>query len=151
VASIDGGVWLRAGDAPTFGLGVTGVLLIFLNDALHPNALFWHEVTNPETYGPELNSAFNLPLGNFSLQIDVQGNRYSANSTAATTFISNRFTSGFAGLYDEHDVSSTQSFDNFRLSDAPAPVPIPPVGGLFGLILASMGLLGWWRRRIAHA
>jgi hypothetical protein len=146
-AARNGGVWLRAAEAPTFGLGVTGVLLIFLNDALHPNALFWHEVTNPETYGPELNSKFNLPLGNFSLRIDVQGNTYSAfvngGSDPATTFISNRFTSGFVGLYDEHDMPSTQSFDNFRLADAPAPVPIPPVGGLFGLILAGGGLLGW--------
>jgi hypothetical protein len=39
----DGGIWLRAGpDASS--VGVTGVLLIFLNDALHLNALFWHEV-----------------------------------------------------------------------------------------------------------
>ena len=154
-AARNGGVWLRAADVPTFGLGVTGVLLIVLNDALHPNALFWHEVTNPETYGPEFNSAFNLPLGNFSLRIDVQGNTYSAfvngSSTPATTFISNKFTSGFVGLYDEHDMPSRQSFDNFRLSDAPAPVPIPPVGGLFGLILAGGALLGWWRRLSADA
>jgi hypothetical protein len=103
---------------------VTGVLLIVLNDALHPNALFWHEVTNPETYGPELNSAFNLPLGNFSLRIDVQGNTYSAfvngSSTPATTFISNKFTSGFVGLYDEHDMPSRQPL---TISDFPTHRP----------------------------
>jgi hypothetical protein len=73
------------------------------------------------------------------------------SSTPATTFVSNRFTSGYVGLYDHNIFGADQSFDNFRLSDAPAPVPIPPVGGLFGAILASIGLLGWWRRRTANA
>jgi 3-keto-disaccharide hydrolase len=146
----DGGVWLRASSDPTSSVGVTGVLLIFLNDGRAPNTLFWHEVIG--SYGSEHNSASNQFSGNFSLRIDVQGNTYSAfvndSSTPATTFTSDKFTSGYVGLYD-HDIfpGDVQSFDNFRLSDAPAPVPIPPVGGLFGLILASMGLLGWWRRR----
>jgi outer membrane immunogenic protein len=49
------------------------------------------------------------------------------SSTPATTFISDKFTSGYVGLYD-HDIfpGDVQFFDNFRLSDAPAPVPIPP-------------------------
>jgi len=161
-AARDGGVWLRASDVPGVGPGVTGVLLIFLNDEIHQNTLFLHEVRRPTptselVYGPELNSRSNQFLGNFSLRIDVQGNTYAAfvngSPTPATTFVSNRFTSGYVGLYDDQPVTDPdlQSFDNFRLSDAPAPVPIPPVGGLFGLILASVGLLGWWRRRTADA
>ena len=39
----DGGVWLRASSDPTSSVGVTGVLLIFLNDGRAPNTLFWHE------------------------------------------------------------------------------------------------------------
>src|SRR5262245_23951480 len=146
----DGGVWLRASDDPSSSVGVTGVLLIFLNDGRAPNTLFWHEVIG--SYGSEHNSVSNQFLNNFSLRIDVQGDTYSAfvngSFTPATTFVSNKFTSGYVGLYD-HDIfpGDVQSFDNFRLSDAPAPVPIPPVGGLFGMILAGGGLLGWWRRR----
>jgi hypothetical protein len=160
-AARDGGVWLRASDVPGVGPGVTGVLLIFLNDEIHQNTLFWHEVRRPTptselVYGPELNSRSNQFLGNFSLRIDVQGNTYSAfvngSSTPATTFVSNRFTSGYVGLYDDQPVfdADVQSFDNFRLSVS---VPGPIVGaGLPGLILAtSMGLLGWWRRRTADA
>ena len=135
-AARDGGIWLRASDVPTSAVGVTGVLLIFLNDGRLPNTLFWHEVTNPqgpEFYGSEHNIASNQFLGNFSLRIDVQGNTYSAfvngSSTPATTFVSNRFTSGYVGLYDDdQDVfpdGQTQSFDNFRLS---ASVPGPIVG-----------------------
>jgi hypothetical protein len=149
----DGGVWLRASSDPTSSVGVTGILLIFLNDGRAPNTLFWHEVIG--SYGSEHNSESNQFLGNFSVRIDVQGNTYSAfvngSSTPATTFVSNRFTSGYVGLYDHNIFGADQSFDNFRLSDAPAPVPIPPVGGLFGLVLASIGLLGWWRRRTADA
>src|SRR5262245_21098314 len=59
-AARDGGIWLRASDVPTSAVGVTGVLLIFLNDGRLPNTLFWHEVTNPqgpEFYGSEHNIA----------------------------------------------------------------------------------------------
>src|SRR5262245_60064761 len=129
-AARDGGIWLRASDVPGVGPGVTGVLLIFLNDEIHQNTLFWHEVirrptpTSELVYGPEFNTASNQFSGNFSLRIDVQGNTYSAfvngSPTPATTFVSNRFTSGYVGLYDDdQDVfpdGQVQSFDNFRLS-----------------------------------
>ena len=140
----DGGVWLRASSDPASSVGVTGILLIFLNDGRAPNTLFWHEVIG--SYGSEHNSEPNQFLGNFNLRIDVQGNTYSAfvngSSTPATTFVSDRFTSGYVGLYDHNIFRAEQSFDNFRLSDAPAPVPIPPVGGLWDD-------LGWrWSSRL---
>jgi hypothetical protein len=107
------------------------------------------DLSNP--YGPELNSAFDLPLGNFSLRIDVQGDLYSAyingSSVPATTFTSDLFSSGFVGLYD-HDVfdGGLQSFDNFALSVASVPGPV--VGaGLPGLLLGITGLVGWRLRR----
>jgi hypothetical protein len=66
----DGRVWLRASSDPTSSVGVTGILLIFLNDGRAPNTLFWHEVIG--SYGSEHNSASNQFSGNFSLRIDVQ-------------------------------------------------------------------------------
>jgi hypothetical protein len=145
-AARDGGVWLRASSDPTSSVGVTGILLIFLNDGRAPNTLFWHEVIG--SYGSEHNSVSNQFSGNFSVRIDVQGNTYSAfvngSSTPATTFVSNRFTSGYVGLYDHNIFRADQSFDNFQLSVS---VPGPIVGaGLPGLMLATLGLLGWRRR-----
>jgi hypothetical protein len=150
VSGRDGGVWLRANSAPTT-IGVAGVLLIFLNDQLHNNALFWHDVGNQ--YGPELNQVTNLPLGNFLLRIDVIGNVYSAyingSSTPATTYVSNNFTSGYVGLYD-HDIfdGGLQAFDNFSLT-APNPVPLPGALPLFATGLGALGILGWRRKKKA--
>jgi len=150
----DGGIWLRA-RSDTGTVGVTGVLLIFLNDALHPNVLFWHEVgqfnAGSNAYGPELNTAANLPLGNFSLRIVVEGDMYSAfvngSTTPATTLITDRFTSGFTGVYDHDVFNGAQSFDNFRVFETPLPATLP----LFATGLGALGLLGWYRKRKAAA
>ncbi len=132
-------------------VGVKGILLIFLNDQLHSNTLFWHVVTtangaNP--YGPELNTASNLPLGNFSLRIDVRGDTFSAfvngSATPATMLVSSLYTSGYTGVYD-HDIfnGGAQSFDNFSIVETPLPAALP----LFATGLGALGLLGWRRRK----
>jgi hypothetical protein len=87
----------------------------------------------PNDYGPELNTVTNLPLGNFSLRIDVQGNLYSAylngSATPATTFVSDLFACGYTGVYD-HDVfnNGAQSFDNFLITTLSVPFAVAGAG-----------------------
>jgi hypothetical protein len=100
-----------------------------------------------------LNTVTTLPLGNFSLHIDVQGDLYSAylngSTTPATTFVSSLFASGYTGVYD-HDVfnNGAQSFDNFLvIAETPLPAALP----LFASGSALLGFLGWRRKRKANA
>lgn len=121
----DGGVWLRSAAAPGTGIGRTGVLLVTgIN-----GGLYWHNVTNGNSYG----SAFNAVTGIFtsgvsdpSLRIEVTGDDYSAfvdgSSVASTTFNTSAFASGEVALYD----NSSQSFDNVSIA-----VP-EPTGAVLG-------------------
>lgn len=150
-AARDGGIWLRAQNNAS-AVGVEGVLLIFLNDAIHPNTLFWHIVT-AGGYGPELNTAFNQPLGDFSIRITAQGDLFSAylngSTTAATTLVDDTFASGYTGVYDHDIFNHAESFDNFVVTGTPLPTPLPAALPLFATGLGMLGLLGWHRKRKA--
>ena len=111
----DGGVWLRSALAPGTSVGRTGVLLVNGGFFSGGNGLYWHVVTDGNTYG----GAFNIVSGLFTpgvsdprIRVEVVGNTYSAYvdgaSEPATTITTNAFASGQIALYD----FSSQTFDN---------------------------------------
>ena len=136
----DGGVWLRSAAAPGTGIGRTGVLLVTGVNG----GLYWHNVTNGNSYGSALNSVaglFTIGVSDPHLRIEVSGDNYAAfvdgSSVAATTLNTSNFSSGQVALYD----NSGQTFDNVS-------VAVPEPTGVFagwGLIAAAF----FRRRRVA--
>ena len=125
----DGGVWLRSALAPGTSVGRTGVLLVNGGFFSGGNGLYWHVVTDGNTYG----GAFNIVSGLFTpgvsdprIRVEVVGNTYSAYvdgaSEPATTITTNAFASGQIALYD----FSSQTFDNVVVDEAAGVSAAPP-------------------------
>jgi len=122
LAVADGGIWLRSSAAPGTNTGITGVLLV--TGGAVPTGLYWHVVTDGNTYGSILNSASGLFTAgaNPTIRVEVIGNIYSAfvngSLTPATTLNTATFASGRIALYDNS--SSGQSFDNVSVVPEPS-------------------------------
>jgi hypothetical protein len=122
----DGGLWLRS-DAS----GQNGILLVTggngwgfgSRSSLAGRSLYWHVIQNG-SISPQLNEVdglFTPEVSDIHLRIEVIGNVYAAylngSSTPVTSLTNSLFPNGEAGLYD----FSSQTFDNFTLSQVPEP------------------------------
>jgi len=109
----------------------------------------------PDPYGQNP-GPFN-PLFDASNFLGAIGTTYNFDTSACGTFCGfevvpapDSDSASFNGntAFFHNDYSIPGDFARIITADSPAPVPGPIAGaGLPGLILASGGLLGWWRRR----
>jgi hypothetical protein len=145
----DGGVWLRSAAAPGTNVGRTGVLLVTGGFGGTGTGLYWHVVTNGNSYGPGMNfvnGLFTSGVSDAHIHVEVSGDTFSAfvngSLVPATTLTTNAFAGGRIALYD----FSNQTFDNVVVATPDAAVvPEPPSVILFAL--AGAGALFWGRRR----
>jgi PEP-CTERM motif-containing protein len=135
----EGGIWLRAANAPGTTMGVTGVLLVILPLA---GELYWNVVSDGAGYGAPVNSA-SITAGPHTVTVTATGDQYAAFLDGAdipvTTLTDDTFNSGQTGLYDRTPLG----FDNYSLS-APGSVPEP---GAVALLLAGVAALTMAKRR----
>jgi hypothetical protein len=141
----DGGVWLRSTLAPGTAIGRTGVLLV--TGGSGGSGLYWHVVTNGNSYGSSLGVVGNLFTPGVSdphLRVEVSGDTYSVfvNGLPApsTTLTTTAFLSGQVALYDR----SSQTFDNVVLSTPGAVVPEPASFIIWSVMAAGSAI--FWRR-----
>jgi hypothetical protein len=142
----DGGIWLRATNAPGTSVGIKGVLLVTGAGATGGTGLYFHVVPDGSTYGSFLDVTPNLFAAgsNPHLHVVVSGDTYQAfvngALTPALTLTTSAFSSGRVALYD----NSGQSFDNVVLATS---VPEPSPLALAGFAAAAGAGLRWYRRR----
>jgi hypothetical protein len=111
----DGGLWLRS----SYGEGtISGVLLVTGGFTSGNDGLYWHTCVNDICSGA-LNVVVpdpGLKNTDVHLKVVVQGDEYrvyvNGSNTPATTLSTAQFSSGKVGLYD----SSSQTFDNVRIT-----------------------------------
>lgn len=140
----DGGVWLRAANAPATTLGATGMLLV-IRPAGYSD-MYWHEVADGSGYGAGL-SVVPLLGAPHQIRVVVSGNTYSAYvdgaPTPATTWTSTLFSSGQTGLYGY----APSGFDNFQVSAGSSEIPEPAT---FSLAVLGIAFVALFRKRLVR-
>jgi hypothetical protein len=116
----DGGIWVRSSPAPGTAIGVKGVLLVTGGGPNNGTGIYWHVVTDGQSYGSVIGAMAGLfTPGSTDAHITVSfvGDTYRAyvNGTLMSTITNGSFDVGCVALYD----NSGQTFDNVAVYGEP--------------------------------